>query len=119
MNNKDELLEGAPSFVTSVAPTASARVHLRPVDARGVVIDEGFLAERQRLNHDVTLAHGVEQLRAGRHAPRTFRIAAGRATGQRTGMVFSDSETSTSGSRPPPGSSSASPRPSCAGYPTS
>lgn len=91
MNNKDELLEAAISSVTSVAPTASARVRLRPIDARGVVIDDGLLAERQRLNREVTLLHGAEQLElAG--TLENFRIAAGRSTGERRGMVFSDSD---------------------------
>jgi hypothetical protein len=91
MNNKDELLETAASSVTSVAPTASARVRLSPIDARGVVIEDGFLADRQRLNREVTLLHGAEQLeQAG--TLENFRIAAGRASGERKGMVFSDSD---------------------------
>jgi DUF1680 family protein len=91
MNNKDELLEAAVSSVTSVAPTATARVRLSPIDARGVTIEDGFLAERQRLNREVTLLHGAEQLeQAG--TLENFRIAAGRASGERKGMVFSDSD---------------------------
>lgn len=91
MNNKDELLEVGTGSVTSVAPTASARVRLRPIDARGVVIEDGFLAERQRVNREVTLMHGFEQLeRAG--TLENFRIAAGRSSGERSGMVFSDSD---------------------------
>lgn len=77
--------------VTSVAPTAAAHVHLRPVDARGVAIHDGLLAERQRLNREVTLLCGAEQLeQAG--TLDNFRIAAGRATGERRGMVFSDTD---------------------------
>ena len=84
MKNKDELL-------TSVAPTHSARVRLRPIDARGVVIRDGLLAERQRVNREVTLLLGAEELeRAG--TLDNFRIAAGRASGARRGMVFSDSD---------------------------
>ena len=33
MKNKDEMLGSAASIATSVAPTASARVRLRPIDA--------------------------------------------------------------------------------------
>ncbi|MGH2861035.1 MAG: glycoside hydrolase family 127 protein [Solirubrobacteraceae bacterium] len=91
MNNKDELLGSTTSRVTSVAPTVSAHVRLRPIDARGVVIDDGLLAERQRVNREVTLLHGYEQLeKAG--TLENLRIAAGRSQGKRRGMVFSDSD---------------------------
>jgi DUF1680 family protein len=91
MKNKDSLLESATTSVTSVAPTASARVRLRPIDARGVVIQEGLLAERQRVNREVTIPLGAEELeRAG--TLDNLRIAAGRAKGERRGMVFSDSD---------------------------
>jgi DUF1680 family protein len=90
-NNKDETLESAPSIVASVAPTASAHVRLRPLDARGVVIRGGLLADRQRLNREVTLLRGAEELeRAG--TLDNLRIAAGQASGERRGMVFSDSD---------------------------
>ena len=60
--NKHEILES----VTAVAPTASARVRLRPIDARGVAIRDGLLAERQRVNREVTIPLGAEELeRAG------------------------------------------------------
>jgi hypothetical protein len=53
-------------LVTSAAPTAAARVRLRPVDARGVAIRDGLLADRQRVNREVTLLRGAEELeRAG------------------------------------------------------
>ena len=79
------------SIVTSVAPTPSARVRLRPVDGRGVVIREGLLADRQRVNREVTLLRGAEELeRAG--TLDNLRIAAGRMAGERRGMVFSDSD---------------------------
>jgi DUF1680 family protein len=77
--------------VTSVAPTAAARVRLRPIDGRGVVIRDGLLADRQRVNREVTLLRGAEELeRAG--TLENLRIAAGRASGERRGMVFSDSD---------------------------
>jgi len=76
---------------SSVEPTASAHVRLRPLDGRGVVLRDGLLAERQRVNREVTLLHGAEQLeRAG--TLDNLRIAAGRASGERRGMVFSDSD---------------------------
>jgi hypothetical protein len=99
MNIKDEQ-PGTPSgsltsiargSVTSVAPTASAHIRLRPIDARGVKIEDGLLAERRRVNHEVTLLHGLEQMeKAG--TLENMRIAAGRAQGERKGMVFSDSD---------------------------
>ena len=89
--NKDEVLVSTASIVTSVAPTDSARVRLRPIDGRGVVIRDGLLADRQRLNREVTLLRGAEELeRAG--TLDNLRIAAGRASGERRGMVFSDSD---------------------------
>jgi uncharacterized protein len=91
MMNKDVVLESETIAVTSVAPTASARVRLRPIDARGVAIHDGLLAERQRTNREVTIPLGAEELeRAG--TLDNLRIAAGRASGERRGMVFSDSD---------------------------
>lgn len=91
MKNQDETLESAASIVTSVAPSAAARVRLRPLDARGVAIRDGLLADRQRVNREVTLLRGAEELeRAG--TLDNLRIAAGRASGERRGMVFSDSD---------------------------
>jgi DUF1680 family protein len=89
MTNEDEM--PGSSIATSVAPTDSARVRLRPLDGRGVVIRDGLLAERQRVNREVTLLRGAEELeRAG--TLDNLRIAAGRASGERHGMVFSDSD---------------------------
>jgi len=74
-----------------VAPTASARVRLRPLDPTGVRILGGLLGERQRVNREVTLFRGAEELeRAG--TLENLRIAAGRSTSERRGMVFSDSD---------------------------
>src|ERR1019366_761334 len=86
--------EGVTSVQTlgsSVVPTASARVRLRPIDGRGVVIRDGLLADRQRVNREITLLHGAEELeRAG--TLDNLRIAAGLMSGERRGMVFSDSD---------------------------
>jgi hypothetical protein len=74
-----------------VAPTAVARVRLRPLDPTGVRILGGLLADRQRVNRELTLLLGAEELeRAG--TLDNLRIAAGRIQGERRGMVFSDSD---------------------------
>jgi DUF1680 family protein len=74
-----------------VAPTASARVRLRPLDPTGVRILGGLLSDRQRVNREVTLLRGAEELeRAG--TLENLRIAAGRSKGERRGMVFSDTD---------------------------
>jgi hypothetical protein len=76
---------------SSVVPADSARVRLRPIDGRGVVIRDGLLADRQRVNREVTLLRGAEELeRAGTFD--NLRIAAGLTSGERRGMVFSDSD---------------------------
>lgn len=81
-------LQGSTS---SVVPTASARVRLRPLDPSGVRILGGLLGDRQRVNREVTIPHGAEQLeRAG--TLENLRIAAGRSQGERRGMVFSDTD---------------------------
>jgi DUF1680 family protein len=91
MKKTDETPGCVASIVTSVAPTASARVRLRPIDSRGVAITGGLLAERQRVNREITLLRGTEELeRAG--TLDNLRIAAGRASGERRGMVFSDTD---------------------------
>ena len=59
-------------LVTSAAPTAAARVRLRPVDARGVAIRDGLLADRQRVNREVTLLRGAA--RRGDHRPGHRRL---------------------------------------------
>ncbi|HEX2702332.1 MAG TPA: beta-L-arabinofuranosidase domain-containing protein, partial [Solirubrobacteraceae bacterium] len=76
---------------SSVVPADSARVRLRPIDGRGVIIRDGLLADRQRVNRGVTLLRGAEELeRAG--TLDNLRIAAGLTSGERRGMVFSDSD---------------------------
>jgi DUF1680 family protein len=66
-------------------------MRLRPIDGRGVVIRDGLLANRQRVNREITLLRGAEELeRAG--TLENLRIAAGRSRGERRGMVFSDSD---------------------------
>jgi DUF1680 family protein len=66
-------------------------VRLRPIDGCSVVIRDGLLADRQRVNRAVTLLRGGEELeRAG--TLDNLRIAAGLMSGERRGMVFSDSD---------------------------
>jgi uncharacterized protein len=84
-------VDSVQGSASSVAPTASARVRLRPLDPTGVRILGGLLGDRQRVNREVTLFRGAEELeRAG--TLENLRLAAGRATGSRQGMVFSDSD---------------------------
>jgi DUF1680 family protein len=84
-------LKRAETPVGVVVPTASARVELHPIDAGGVRIGDGLLGDRQRLNREVTLLHGAQELkRAGTF--ENFRIAAGQAAGSHRGLVFSDSD---------------------------
>jgi len=86
-------VDSAQGSASCVAPTASARVRLRPLDPAGVRIVDGLLADRQRVNREVTLFCGAEELeRAG--TLENLRIAAGRSTAERRGMVFSDSDVS-------------------------
>ena len=74
-----------------VVPTASAQVRLRPLDPTGVRILGGLLGDRQRVNREVTIPLGAEQLeRAG--TLENLRVAAGRSQGRHRGMVFSDSD---------------------------
>lgn len=81
--------DGAP--VASVVPTAEASTTLRPLGSGAVRIEAGFWAERQRLNREVTIPAGWEQLeRAG--TLDNFRIAAGRAEGEFRGFRFADSD---------------------------
>jgi DUF1680 family protein len=66
-------------------------VRLRPLGSTAARILDGVLGERQRVNREVTLLHGAEELeRAG--TLENLRIAAGRSAGTRRGMVFSDSD---------------------------
>lgn len=74
-----------------VVPTATAHVRLRPIGGCNIVIRDGLLADRQSVNRKVTLLHGAEELeRAG--TLDNLRMAAGLMSGERRGMVFSDSD---------------------------
>ena len=91
MKKHDEMLASLATLATSVAPTAAAHVRLRPIDSHGVVIRDGLLADRQRVNREVTILRGAEELETAGTLDN-FRIAAGRASGTRRGMVFSDTD---------------------------
>ena len=84
-------MDSVQGSASSVVPTASARVRLRPLDPAGVRLLGGLLGDRQRVNREVTIPHGAEQLeRAG--TLENLRVAAGRSQGGHRGMVFSDSD---------------------------
>ena len=84
-------MDSVQGSASSVVPTAAARVRLRPLDPAGVRLLDGLLGDRQRVNREVTIPHGTEQLeRAG--TLENLRVAAGRSQGGHRGMVFSDSD---------------------------
>jgi uncharacterized protein len=84
-------VDSVQGSASCVVPTASAQVRLRPLDPSGVRILGGLLGDRQRVNREVTILRGAEELeRAG--TLENLRLAAGRAAGSRRGMVFSDSD---------------------------
>ena len=84
-------MDSAQGSTSCVAPSASAQVRLRPLDPTGVRILGGLLGDRQRVNREVTIPRGAEQLeRAG--TLENLRVAAGRTQGEHRGMVFSDSD---------------------------
>src|SRR5690349_15073961 len=64
-----------------VALSARARALLRPLSAAGTAtIDGGYWADRQRVNREVSLRHGLDQLEAGGNL-ENLRVAAGRSSG--------------------------------------
>jgi uncharacterized protein len=75
----------------AVVPSAAAQAVFRPLGLADVRLESGLLYDRQVINRDVTLLHGVQELEAA-GTLQNFRIAAGLATGERRGMVFSDSD---------------------------
>ena len=84
-------MDSVQGSASCVVPTAAARVRLRPLEPTGVQILGGLLGDRQRVNREVTIPHGTEQLeRAGTF--ENLRVAAGRSQRGRRGMVFSDSD---------------------------
>jgi hypothetical protein len=84
-------LQSAEKVVGAVVPTAAARLRLRPLDASGVHILGGLLGNRQRVNREVTLFRGAEELeRAGTFD--NLRLAAAGARDGHRGLVFKDSD---------------------------
>jgi uncharacterized protein len=76
-----------------VAVGEGSHAVLRPLGGGGVEIAGGFWAERQRVNREVTIPHGFEQLeRAGNF--ENLRLAAGAGTGTYSGLPlpFLDSD---------------------------
>jgi DUF1680 family protein len=82
---------GRSAAVVSVGDGSCAL--LRPIGAGEVEIAGGLWAERQRINREVSLPHGAEQLeRAGNY--ENLRLAAGTGTGTYAGLPlpFLDSD---------------------------
>jgi DUF1680 family protein len=80
-----------PAAVAAVGEGSHAV--LRPLGASDVAIGGGLWAERQRINREVTLPHGAEQLeRAGNY--ENLRLAAGTSQGAYSGLPlpFLDSD---------------------------
>jgi uncharacterized protein len=84
-------VDSVQGSTSCVVPTASAQVRLRPLDPTGVRILGGLLGDRQRVNGEVTIPHGAEQLERA-STLENLRVAAGRSEGGHRGMVFSDSD---------------------------
>jgi uncharacterized protein len=75
----------------AVVPSGTAQAAFRPLGLADVRLESGLLHDRQVINRNVTLLHGAQELEAA-GTLQNFRIAAGLATGERRGMVFSDSD---------------------------
>ncbi|HXY81806.1 MAG TPA: beta-L-arabinofuranosidase domain-containing protein [Gaiellaceae bacterium] len=85
-------MRSAERVVGGVAPTGSARLRLRPVDASGVHILGGLLGDRQQVNRDVTLHRGAAELELAGTLENLRLAAAGARTGHRGRFVFKDSD---------------------------
>jgi len=65
---------------STVWPSATARLRLKPLSSTQLTIVGGFWAQRQRINRELTIPHGFEQLR--RHGTiDNLRLAAGGGLG--------------------------------------
>ena len=64
---------------------------LKTLDVRATTIDGGFWGERQTVNRQKALPHGVRMLETAGNLDN-LRIAAGRTTGRFRGRVFMDSD---------------------------
>jgi len=85
-------MRAAERVVGGVAPTASARLALRAVDASAVRILGGLLGERQQINRDVTLHRGAAELELAGTLNNLRLAAAGTRAGYRGRFVFKDSD---------------------------
>ena len=74
-----------------VDPTLNARTTLRPLPFGDAPITGGFWAERQRVNREVTIPVGAEQLEAA-GSFENFKAAAAGQHGTYYGRVFQDGE---------------------------
>ncbi|MET3805504.1 DUF1680 family protein [Nakamurella sp. UYEF19] len=78
-----------------VAPTAGARVTLRPLPLRAVRIEGGLWAERQRINRDVSIPIGSRRLREAGNLADLEAAANGTTTAagvEYQGPLFMDSD---------------------------
>ncbi|HWU28458.1 MAG TPA: beta-L-arabinofuranosidase domain-containing protein, partial [Microbacterium sp.] len=76
----------------TIAPVVPARGRLRPLGIDEVRIDDGFWAERQRVNGANTLAHIAAKLESEGWLPNFDLAAAGTLPQGRRGREFADSE---------------------------
>jgi len=76
----------------TIAPVVPARGRLRPLGIDEVRIDDGFWAERQRVNGTNTLAHIEAKLESEGWLPNFDLAAAGTLPQGRRGREFADSE---------------------------
>ena len=69
--------------VAPVVPTLNAAVQLRPLGLNRNRIEGGLWEDRRRTNHEVTIPHGADQLRAAGNLVNFELAAAGSDTGYR------------------------------------
>jgi len=64
---------------------------LHPLPLGGAAVEDGFWADRQRLNREVLIPDGARRLEAAGNL-HNLRVAAGRAEGDFRGLLFADSD---------------------------
>ncbi len=79
------------SFVGPVVPTAGATVALRPLEKGGFRLEGGFWGQRQLLNREVTIPHGITMLEEHGNL-ENLRMAAARKKGEYRLPLFRDSD---------------------------
>lgn len=74
-----------------VAPTANARVRLRPLAPSDAEITSGLWRDRIAGNADAAIPSGLKQLREAKNL-HNLEVAAGRTKGDAIGPIFADSD---------------------------